>query len=89
MTTNLPSLEHIWETFPRVEEITMKLGVRCSPKWRSSGDTTGKAITICDEGTDISAEVHNDEVIVQRAAKNLEEHEPGDRKRKLVETGGR
>lgn len=90
ITTNLPSVEDVRGAVPGVEDIKTKLGLRHLLKWRSSGDTTGKAIMVRNEGTDISAEVYDDEGIVRREAKrweDMEEHERESWKQKLIETG--
>lgn len=90
ITTNLPSVEHVRDAVPGVEDIKTQLGLRHLLKWRLSGDTAGKAIMVRNEGTDISAEVHDHEGIVRREAKrweDLEEHERQGWRRKLSETG--
>ena len=90
ITTNLPSVEHVRDAVPGVKSIRTKLGLRHLLKWRSSGDTAGKAIIVRNEGTDVSAEVHDDEGIVRREAKRWEdmhEHERESWRQKLIETG--
>ncbi|KAI9877265.1 MAG: hypothetical protein M1830_004374 [Pleopsidium flavum] len=90
ITTNLPSVEQARDTVPDGANLRKKLGLRHLLKWRSSGDTTGKAIMVRDEGTDVSAEVHGDKEIVRMEAKrweDLEEHEREGWKQKLTEVG--
>jgi len=90
ITTNLPSVEQVRDAIPDGANIKNKLGLSHLLKWRSSGDTTGKAIMVRDEGTDVSVEVRDDEEIVRREAKRweeLEEHERVGWKQKLVEMG--
>lgn len=90
ITTDLPRVDQVRHAVPGVEDGKTKLGLRHLLKWRSSGDTTGKTIMVRNEGTDISAEVHDDKGIVRREAKrweDLEAHEREGWKRKLIETG--
>lgn len=88
--SNLPSVEQVRDAIPDTESIQKKLGLRHLIKWRSSGDTTGKAIMVRNEGTEVSAEVLDDEGIVRREAKrweDLEDHEREGWKRKLIDAG--
>jgi len=92
ITTNFPSVEQVRDAVPGVEDMKSKtkFGLRHLLEWRSSGDTAGKAIMVRNEGTDVSAEVHDDEGIVRREGKrweDLEEHERESWKQKLIDTG--
>ena len=88
ITTNLPSIEKVRDAVPSVEDVQKKLGLRHLLNRMSSGDTTGKAIMVRDEGTALSTEVHHDEEVVRREAKRWEDmadHERESWKQRLID----
>ncbi len=90
ITTNLPSVEQVRDAVPGIKDMKDQLGLRHVLRRRSSGEHTGKAIIVRDEGTALSTELHHDEEIVRREAKkweDMEDHEREGWKQKLIDLG--